>query len=193
MIKEKLGEQIEAIGGQIMTRISASDYDPEVSGEWKVVIPKAITADGFIQVGDMAVEKLKVLPDEKKVTALNDIVIKLSTPFDAALVTEEAVGCVVPSFCAILRKRSDIDINYLLAYLSSKSCKDQFRMRVAGAVMSILSVGKIKDIEIPIPDMATQKEIGERYQKLQEKKKVIRQIVELEEQRNDAVFQELMK
>ena len=33
----------------------------------------------------------------------NDIIIKLSTPYEACVIDDDNVGLVIPSFCAILR------------------------------------------------------------------------------------------
>ena len=193
MLIEKLEKYVEITSGQIMTRITAKEDIDEKIGSWRVLIPKAITSEGTILPNELPMEDLKAKPDEKRITALNDIVIKLSTPFDSAIITEETVGCIVPSFCAIIRNNGELDIDYLRAFLNSKVCKEQLRQKVSGAVMSILSIGKIKEVEIPIPDKKEQKDIGDRYVSVQEKMDVIRKIVELENKRNDIVFQELMK
>ena len=107
--------------------------------------------------------------------------------------TEETAGCLVPSFCAIIRNNGNLNLDYLRAYLASKYCKEQLKSRVTGAVMSILSIGKIKSIDIPVPNLDEQKRIGERYRSVQEKIAIMNQIISLENKRNDVVFQELVK
>ena len=184
---------VDITSGQIMTRVTAKDNADNSVGTWKVVIPKAITSDGFISLDDMPEERLKAEPPMDRITKVGDIVIKLSTPFDSAIITEETAGCVVPSFCAIIRSNGILNIDYLRAYLASKYCKDQMKAKVAGAVMSILSIGKIKSIDIPVPSMEVQREIGERYKNVQEKILIMNQIIALENKRNDVVFQELIK
>lgn len=189
---EELGNHVEVIGGQIMTRITAKDDEPFVSTR-KVVIPKAITSDGFISIADMPEENLKVDAPVDRITRENDIVIKLSTPFDSAIVTKETEGCVVPSFCAIIRNGDTLDLDYLRAFLVSQSCKEQLKAKVSGAVMSILSIGKIKSVEIPMAAENLQHHIGERYREAQEKLQIMNQIIALENKRNDVLFQELVK
>lgn len=190
---EQFGNFVEITSGQIMTRLTAKDDESESIGTWKVVIPKAITSDGFISIEDMPEEKLKSEPPKDRITMVDDIVIKLSTPFDSAIVTEETAGCLVPSFCAIIRNNGNLNLDYLRAYLASKYCKEQLKSRVTGAVMSILSIGKIKSIDIPVPNLDEQKRIGERYKSVQEKIAIMNQIISLENKRNDVVFQELVK
>ena len=189
----QLEKFVDITSGQIMTRLTAKDDADSSVGTWKVVIPKAITPDGFISIEDMPEEHLKAEPPVDRITRVGDIVIKLSTPFDSAIITEETAGCVVPSFCAIIRSNGILIIDYLRAYLASKYCKDQMKAKVAGAVMSILSIGKIKSIDIPVPSIEVQREIGERYKNVQEKILIMNQIISLENKRNDVVFQELVK
>lgn len=190
---EQLGKFVKITSGQIMTRLIAKEDSETIVGTWKVVIPKSITADGFISLEDMPEESLKAEPPVDRITKPGDIVIKLSTPFDSAVVTEETAGCVVPSFCAIIRNKGDIDVDYLRAFLTSRSCKDQLKAKVAGAVMSILTIGKIETVDIPIPELDVQKEIGERYKLAQERLTIMNRIIALEGKRNDAVFQELIR
>lgn len=181
------------VGGQIMTRITVKDDSAEaVAEERRVIIPKVILSDGTIDVTEIPVEKLKSVADENKLTRVGDIVIKLSTPYDSAIITEESAGCLIPSFCAIIRCNG-INRDYLQAFLSTTNCKNQLKNQVAGAVMSILSVGKLGNVEIPFPDEAEQIRIGEGYIKTQEKLVALKRILELEAMKNDLIFKELAK
>ena len=92
------------VGGQIMTRITVKDDSSEpVAEERRVITPKAILSDGTIDVAEIPTEKLKVEADANKITAVGDIVIKLSTPYDSAIITEETAGCLIPSFPTYLK------------------------------------------------------------------------------------------
>lgn len=190
---ELLENHVEIISGQIMSRITAKEDESEFVESRRVIIPKAITPDGFISLSDLPEEKLKAEPPADRITKVNDIVIKLSTPFDSAIIAEETEGCLVPSFCAIIRNYDSIDRNYLRAFLASRNCKEQLKAKVTGAVMSILSIGKIKSVEIPIPEFVVQRQIGDHYNEVQEKLQIMNQIIALETKRNDIVFQEIAK
>lgn len=182
----------EIIGGQIMTRLSVKDEYEGVVEQGKVIIPKCILNDGTIAVNELPLEKLKALPDEKKITKEGDIVIKLSTPYDSAIITEETAGCIVPSFCAIIRC-NDIEREYLQAFLSTDECKNQLKKQIAGALVTLLSVGKLGNIDVPYPNKALQKRIGEAYVRNQEKVSILKRIIELENKKNDAIFKELTR
>ncbi len=186
---------IRVISGQIMSRVTASTKNGEESiGTYKVIIPKCINSDGTLTLADMAEEELKTVPDEKRVTKAGDIVMKLSTPYSAAMIDKSSEGCLVPSFCAIVKcSDPDIDPDYLLAFINSELCKDQLKRQVAGAVMTVLSVGKVSDVLIPVPSIEKQKQVAAEYMESQRKLMVIREIMALTEKRNDVVFKDLVK
>ena len=192
---KKLSEcGVQIIGGQIMSRVTANtEKGDEIAEIRKVLVPKCIHNDGTIVAEDMPEENLKVSPDPKKLTKAGDIVIKLSTPYDAGLVTDETSEAIVPSFCAIIKPDDSINREYLLAFLNSSACKDQLRMQVSGAVMTVLSVGKIGAVDVPIPTQEEQDAIGKRFVETSNKLALLQKIAALEAKRNDIVFKEMVR
>ena len=191
---------IQITSGQIMSRVSSKNRKPEKHEiedsyypvyEMRVIIPKAINSDGTIDSSLLPQEQLASEIDDGKMAKKGQIVMKLSTPYDAGLVDEESAGCIVPSFCAIVNPCENIDTCYLLAFLNSESCKTQLKMQVAGSVITVLSVGKISGIKIPVISLREQIEIGKRFMAIQKKRKVINEIIKLETMRNDVVFRNL--
>ena len=194
MERISLDKLVAVVGGQIMSRVTANpDAGDEVVETRKVLIPKSINSDGSIDVSVMPEEFLKVCTDPKKISEAGDIVMKLSPPYDAGLVTETSQGCIVPSFCAIIKPSSEVDVQYLLAFMNSTLCKNQLQSQVSGSVMTVLSVGKVKNVNMPTPPIEEQRKIGQRFMESQRKLSIIRQIALLESKRNDIVFRELEK
>lgn len=192
MKKIKLGDFCEVVGGQIMSRVMAKGTDQTVE-ERIVIIPKAITSNGMIDSESLPKEKLMMHVDEKRLTKFGDIVIKLSTPFDSCIINEKYEGCVVPSFCAVIRNNGLLNDYYLQAFLLSDSFKETAKNITYGMTMSIIPTGKLKEIEIPIASKETQDEIGNRFKETQEKIEVLKKITELEVKRNNLIFKEIMK
>lgn len=85
--------------GQVLSRISTKINQIAIG---KVLIPKAISK-GRILKEELQDIKLKNLLPENKLSMKNDIIIKLSTPYEACVIDDDNVGLVIPSFCAILR------------------------------------------------------------------------------------------
>ena len=185
---------VEIVSGQIMSRLTVrDDSSDDVVVTRKVVVPKCIRSDGSLNPDEMPEERLHTDADSKRLTQGGDIVIKLSTPYDAAYVGEENAGCIVPSFCAIIKSCGDLIPEYLLAFLNSSTCKRQLKTQVAGAAMAMLSVGKIKAIRIPVPGKEIQHAIGSSYLETQRKVYIMEQIVRLEQKKNDVFFRDMVK
>ena len=193
----KLGEIAEIIGGQIMTRVKTESQNEETSETVKVIVPKAIEEIGFINPDMLAEESIRTKIDERKTAHNGDIIIKLNAPYDCGIVDENTVGAVVPSFCArIVINRTQFNTNklipeYLLAFLNSRRCRKQIERLVQGSVMGVVSVGRLKDIEVPLPAVEHQFSIGNNYGNTQWRLRILKEILQLEQMNNDAVFNEL--
>ncbi len=190
--KVKMSEVMSIASGQIMSRVVADEkYGGDAIGTCRVIVPKAILSDGTIDLNEIQEEKIRLEIDPKRLTKVGDIVIKLSTPYDSAIITEETAGCVIPSFCALIENNDRVDKNYLQAFLSSNNCKEQLKKQVAGATVAILSIGKVREVFIPLPDMSEQVEIGNAYVNTQKKLVALKQIVNLETKKLDLIFRNL--
>lgn len=184
---------VEIVSGQIMSRLTVREgSDDDVVAVLKVVVPKCIHGDGSIAVEEMPEERLHTAPDLKRMTEPGDIVMKLSTPYDAARVDEDSAACVVPSFCAIIKSSGELNPDYLLAFLNSSSCKKQIKTMVAGATMAMLSVGKVKSIRIPVPEVQIQHAIGGSFMETQDKVHILEKIISLEQKKNDIYFRDMV-
>lgn len=191
MIEEgKLGNYIEVFGGQIISRITAKDSNSNFAKTITVVTPKSIY-NGCLHKADMAEEIVCQEVDSKKITQIGDLIIKLSSPYDCAIVRQGEEGLVVPSFCAIIRAH-DIDKKYLLAFLNSNACKDQLKKLVMGSVVSMIPIGKLREVVIPIPENKDQYKIGKDYEDIANNIEVLRKIINLEQKKNDIIMYDLM-
>lgn len=183
--------EIEIIGGQIMSRVSAKNMEGVEKQLVKVVVPKSITNDGILDIKEMPVEEVVMNLDKKKLTEEGDIVIKLSTPYGAGIVEEESAGCIVPSFCAIIKSAGKLDRYYLLAFLNSEYYKEQIAAQVSGVAMTVISVGKVRNLYIPTPTRDKQIKIGTNFVETKKRLQVMKKIAALEEEKNNIIFEEL--
>lgn len=192
MVKKiKLGEieGINIIGGQITARIKVKENE-EIKKEYKVLIPKTIQ-NGNINLKDIEVIKAKQEVDKERLTKKDDIIFKLSTPYDSCLINEET-NLLVPSFEAIISNLPNtIKKEYLLAYLNSESCLNQIKSMVGGNTIQILSLNQIKKIEIPLIDLKEQQEIGNSYINSLKLIKTMEKVKELEKEYLNSKFYEM--
>lgn len=168
--------------GQIMTRVTADrDSGDNVVDTVKVLVPKAISS-GVIVKEDLGDAELTKVIDEDKFTQAGDVVIKLSTPYDAAYVTEEYAGIAIPSFCAAIRitDENEMDATYLSAFLNSSYVREQLTAKVVGSARPMIKVTDIRALEIPKLSVEDRRDIGKAFILSGQKKATLQEMIDNE-------------
>lgn len=108
---------------------------------------------------------LKKSVSDERITRKNDIVIKLSSPYDCALITEEEEGLIVPSFCALIRgvDKNFIDVRYLVGYLNSAYTTAKLVAGINSTAMAMVRGKSLAELEVEAPVINEQKVIGDAY------------------------------
>lgn len=103
--------------------------------EYRLLSLRCIKEPGVLDVG---LAEPYAANDELKLeflTQQDDILVRLSAPYTAALVSNESTGYVVPSHFAIIRvDKSKVDPAYALWILRQQSTLKQIYQNVSGAV-----------------------------------------------------------
>lgn len=177
------------IGGQITSRIEADEKKNERGiGKIKVIPPKAIKA-GRIEQEELYEVEYKTEFDDKKLTREGDIVVKLSSPYDAAYVTKDDEGLLITSFCIIIRNTGkDVSSEFIAAFCNSGVYMRQVMNMVSGAKVPMLTIGKVREAKTNYLPMEEQKQIAQFYKNLCEKEVVMERIISLEKERLDTVL-----
>ncbi len=174
----RLEDITNVIAGQIMTRVTDENNEGK---SVQVLVPKAI-ASGIVVKEDLGKAVLSKAVDEDKFTKEGDVVIKLSTPYDAAYVTAEDAGLVIPSFCAKIRitKDSLMDAKYLSAFLNTSYVRNQLTAKVVGSARPMIKITDVRALEIPKVSMQDMRDIGEAYMLSGKKKATLLEMVATE-------------
>ena len=178
----RLEEIASVTVGQIMTRVTADrDLGDSVVDTVKVLVPKAISS-GVIVKEDLGNAEITKVIDEEKFTQAGDVVIKLSTPYDAAYVTEEYVGIAIPSFCAAIRitDENKMDATYLSAFLNSSYVREQLTAKVVGSARPMIKVTDIRALEIPKLSVEDRRDIGKAFILSGHKKATLQEMIDNE-------------
>ena len=93
------------------------------------------------------------------------MVIKLSTPYDAAYVNKENAGIVIPSFCVAIRitNTDKMDARYLTAFLNSSYVRDELTAKVVGSARPMIKITDIRALEVPELNMKDMQDIGKAF------------------------------
>lgn len=183
-----ISDIFDITAGQVMSRITDEVNPVE---ERKVLLPKAISSGRVIE-NELVNNKMKTILDPTKMTMEGDIIFKLSTPYDCCIIDEKNVGLVVPSFCAILRKRSGMAFNndYLVAYINSDFFAEQVKRMITGNVIGILSISSLKNLSINDFPVHIQEEIGKEFRKKVENKVLFERMLTLQNEKLEALIAE---
>lgn len=147
--------------------------------ETKVLLPRAMQGGNIVD-SELAIELVGEVKEEY-FTCRDDVVIKLSTPFDCVYVDEDHEGIMVTSFGMILRKRDDapIDMQYLSMFLNAPQTNALLAAVSTGqtTTMAMLKRKTVADLEIPLLPVEKQgllaklsEAVGER---IEERKRLI--------------------
>lgn len=184
----KLGEIADIVNGQNMSRISADVTSEKVLRTMKVLVPKAIVEGNVIE-DDLGEAKIVKELAKDKCTQAGDIIIKLSSPYDSALITDEQEGIVIPSFCAAIRvKENAYNKNYLTAILNTKIVRDSLAARVAGSIRPMIRVMDLKDLELPSIPTEDMEEIGRAFFLSSRKRCLLQDMINLEKEIMDIII-----
>lgn len=190
-MKIKLGElDIEFISGQIQSRV---EYKGEGDNVKKIlsIVPKAIE-NGYLDHDNLSSFNALESTNNIRLSEKGDIILKVTTPFDACLINENDEGLFIPSFCMKLKiKDKRINPYYLLAFINSSSFYNVAKSSSVGVAISIINISKVKEIEIPLISLEEQEVIANKYESSIEKIKTMKEIVSLEHEYYNSCFKEL--
>lgn len=178
---EKRGH-IEFITGQIFSRMEYREgCGKNPIGKVEAIPPVALNGRCYVDAKEKYEIQYISEYKEERLTQNGDILIKFSMPYDAAVVTEDAVGLLVSSFNCIIRPDLDyIDPFYLVAFLNSPLCKRQMAQHVSGAGRPLMTISRFKELQIKEFSLDEQKQIGTYYQNMAKQQEIFKEMIDTE-------------
>ncbi len=175
---KKLEDLAEIVVGQILTRVAGQD---NISAEEiRVLVPRSVSEGGIIDEYISSEYVVKKKADDGKFSREGDVVIKLATPYEATCIDKEHEGLLIPSFCAALRVKGDVNPAYLCALINSSYVRNQINARVAGMNRPMVKITDLRTIDVPDVPKEKMRELGEEYLLSGKKRKLLLQMAELE-------------
>jgi len=141
--------------GLVLSR-KAAKLDEPILQRYKVLTLKSIE-DGWINVSELDNFDSKEVLDDRYLTELNDVVIRLSAPYTSVRITVDLVGLVVPSLFAIVKVNTSlIDAGYLSFMLNTESIQQTYLKNSMGTNIPVIRMQSLRDTQIPIYPMKKQ-------------------------------------
>lgn len=193
---EKLGNlKVSIESGSVMSRIQA-DGKKGKGQTMKVLVPKALNGEINEELLDeIDVDNGLYAAGRVKTTLENDVVMKLTTPYDVGFVGEEYSSIVVSSHCAIIRVKDSesVDGRFLAYFLSSPYAKDYLRSITSGAATAMLKIKDIAGIPVPLLPIEEQRQLGEIFTAFSRKKQILAQMISAENQAEDSLIMDAVE
>ena len=101
---KKLEDLAEISVGQIIARVRETDSSETTT--YRVLQPRSIT-EGAIIDEFVTEETLSSKIGGDRLSSEGDVIIKLSTPYEAAVIDKLHAGYLIPSFCAMVKAKKE--------------------------------------------------------------------------------------
>lgn len=189
-MKKSLEElKIKIIGGQIINRVIVNENNNDEIVETRRTIVAKTISSGYISDNEIITNNYKTKCDEKRITKENDVIIKITPPFAAALVDKKHEGLLVSSFCMLLTNiPEEIKPEYLVAYLNSEGGVAQVTSRMTGSTISTISVAALKQIYVPILPIEKQNEICKEFNTYLNNIELSKKLIELSKEKVETLL-----
>lgn len=125
---------------------------------------KSIDAKGYIKMDNLDVFIAKERLSEEYLTHTGDIIIRLSTPYTAVLITEETENLVIPSNFIVIRTNVQILLpEYLVWLLNTESVRKKVYENSTSNMLGAVNARYYQDFEIELLPIDTQQRIADIY------------------------------
>lgn len=186
----KIKNIADVIAGQIMPRVLVQKGEEQFArAVTKVLAPGAISGGNILRdhITDAYLKKDR---DEKKCTREKDVVIKLSTPYEAAYIDSGNTGLLLPSFCAAIRVKAEYDPVFLCAVLNTTYVREELINLVAGTYRPMMRLSDFRELEVPLIDEKDMRQLGEIYLLSLRKRLLLKKSEKLEAELMDGIILE---
>jgi len=153
---KKIGECASVRTGLVLSRKEAlQDGYP-----YNALSLKNTTEDGEVNLTEIenyfAMEPLK----KNYFTQNNDVLLRLSSPYTAVIISKKEENLLIPSHFAIIRVNKSVDPTYMYWWLT-KNRKQFHKIASGGTIMGTISSGYIQEMDIELPAIEQQRVMGE--------------------------------
>ena len=148
--------------GLVTARKQAKGPEKGLFQEYRLLSLRCIKEPGVLDVSQAEPYMSRELLKSDFLTRRDDILVRLSAPYTAALVDDESADYVVPSHFAIIRvDKSKVDPAYVLWILRQQSTLKQIYQNVSGTIaFGTINSSFFNDLKIDIIPLEKQRLIG---------------------------------
>ena len=172
---------------EIISGLSYRRYLDESGKKSKVIVQRSIKKDGILS--DFEEVKLKDNFKDRYFTQKNDVLMKMTYPYDVVCVKEE--NLVISDRIAIIRLKKGYDPEFIAHLLTNAHIKKQLHELGGSGKLPHTSLKEIKQLQLTIPDLETQVKYGELLNTINDKIFEDQRQVEYDRHLKEAILNDL--
>ncbi len=172
---------------EIISGLSYRRYLDEDGKKFKVIVQRSIKKDGILS--DFEEVKLNDNFKDRYFTQKNDVLMKMTYPYDVVCVKEE--NLVISDRIAIIRLKKGYDPEFIAHLLTNAHIKKQLHELGGSGKLPHTSLKEIKQLNLTIPDFETQIKYGELLNTINDKIFEDQRQVEYDRHLKEAILNDL--
>jgi type I restriction enzyme S subunit len=150
---------------EILSGLSYRRYLSETGDNFKIIVQRSIRKDG--QLSDFEEVSLDHNIKDRYFTQKNDVLMKMNYPYDVVCVKQE--NLIASDRIAIIRLKKGFDPEFIAHLLTNAHIKKQLHQLGGAGKIQHTSLKEIKQLELFVPDLETQRKYGELLNTINEK------------------------
>lgn len=172
---------------EIISGLSYRRYLDESGKKYKIIVQRSIKGDG--ELSDFEEVNLNDNFKERYFTQENDVLMKMTYPYDVVCVKEP--NLVISDRIAIIRLKKGYDSEFIAHLLTNAHIKKQLHELGGSGKMPHTSLKEIKQLKLNIPDLNTQIKYGELLNTINDKIFEDQRKVEYDRHLKEAILNDL--
>lgn len=175
---------------EVSTGLSYRRYLDDSGVDFEIVLQRSIKKDGILD----DFESVKLNPDNIRphhFTKPGDILMKMPYPYDVVCVSQG--GLVVSDRIAIIRLKQDHHPEFVAHLLTNAHIKKQLYELTNTERIPHASLKQIKELEFVLPDIETQRKLGNLLDTINEKIVEDLKVVEYDRRLKEGILNELWR
>ncbi len=161
----QLGDVCNIKSGLILARKMAKKKTLHV---YRVLTLKSFLTDGKIDTALLDTMYASEELSNTYLTQVGDILVRLSYPYTAVCIDETTKGIVYSSNFICIQPSEKIYPEYLLWFLNTNDVRNEMNGFASGTSFAMVKAGVFKELSINLPDLETQKKLGDLYNLLKQ-------------------------
>ena len=188
----KLKEIANIRTGLVLSRKKASSYDEQKKRYQQITLKSfsnTITLQEEYFDEFFSTESI----DDKYISKVGDIVIRLRKPNIAAYIDEKSAGLVIPSLMCVVRvKERSADSAFLAHYLNSTLVKKMLEREVKGTTIPMIKTKDVENIEVVLPSLEVQNKTVELMKLAAKEIKLTQKLLRQKEQFSQTILDKIV-